>query len=244
MSPDSRHFLDVIDATWPAARRIEAGPFTLRDGRGGGKRVSAATATGPATADAVSDAEAAMRDLGQRPLFMIRDSDAALDALLADRGYRVVDPVAIHAAPIGLLTAEAPPPATIWTIWEPLAIMRDIWADGGIGPERCDVMRRATCPRTGLLARRDQNVAAAGFVGLHQQTAMMHALEVRPEQRRHGMARHMMRAAAIWAAAQGAERISAVCTRANAGACALYASLGMQVVGQYHYRQHPDGDRT
>ena len=37
---------DVIDKTWPAARMLPVGPWILRDGQGGGKRVSAATANG------------------------------------------------------------------------------------------------------------------------------------------------------------------------------------------------------
>ncbi|MBC7143563.1 MAG: GNAT family N-acetyltransferase, partial [Rhodobacteraceae bacterium] len=35
---------DVAEATWPAAARHKAGAFTVREGRGGGQRVSAATA--------------------------------------------------------------------------------------------------------------------------------------------------------------------------------------------------------
>jgi len=49
-------------------------------GQGGGKRVSAATMAGP-NAD-VGQAEAAMRAMDQRPIFMIRDGDDTLDAEL------------------------------------------------------------------------------------------------------------------------------------------------------------------
>ena len=45
----------------------------------------------------------------------------------------------------------------------------------------------------------------------------------------------MLRAAA-WARENGATHIAAVCTQENAAANALYASLGMALVGQYHYR--------
>jgi hypothetical protein len=34
---------DVIDATWPAAQMLRDGAFVLRNGQGGGKRVSAAS---------------------------------------------------------------------------------------------------------------------------------------------------------------------------------------------------------
>ncbi|NKW78995.1 GNAT family N-acetyltransferase, partial [Rhodobacteraceae bacterium R_SAG7] len=39
-----------------------------------------------------------------------------------------------------------------------------------------------------------------------------------------------------WAAEQGATELAVLCTRANAGANALYARLGMQQAGGYHYR--------
>ena len=39
-----------------------------------------------------------------------------------------------------------------------------------------------------------------------------------------------------WAAEQGADRLALAVTQANSGAIALYTSLGMQPVGEYHYR--------
>jgi hypothetical protein len=46
-----------------------------------------------------------------------------------------------------------------------------------------------------------------------------------------------MRAAAFWAQEQGAQTLSVICTKANAGANGLYQTLGMAIVGEYHYRQ-------
>jgi ribosomal protein S18 acetylase RimI-like enzyme len=46
----------------------------------------------------------------------------------------------------------------------------------------------------------------------------------------------MMQHAATWAGRNGATHLALAVTRANAGANALYSSLGMEVVGQYHYR--------
>jgi GNAT superfamily N-acetyltransferase len=45
-----------------------------------------------------------------------------------------------------------------------------------------------------------------------------------------------MRAAARWAARQGAAELALLVTRKNVPANALYTSLGMSVVGSYHYR--------
>jgi ribosomal protein S18 acetylase RimI-like enzyme len=62
-------------------------------------------------------------------------------------------------------------------------------------------------------------------------------LEVSPPYRRQGCAQNILRAAAVWARQQGADTLALAVTEANGGARALYASQGMQVVGQYHYRQ-------
>lgn len=42
-------WLDLMEGTWPAAARLRTGPWVVRDGQGGGSRVSSATAggTGP-----------------------------------------------------------------------------------------------------------------------------------------------------------------------------------------------------
>ena len=47
------------------------------------------------------------------------------------------------------------------------------------------------------------------------------------------------RPAACWAEAEGATTLALAVTTRNAAARALYASLGMAVVGQYHYRMKP-----
>ena len=69
---------------------------------------------------------------------------------------------------------------------------------------------------------------------------MIHALEIAVEYRRRGLARHLTQAAAFWAQDQGANYLTLVTTQANAGANALYSSLGMTLVGQYHYRTLPE----
>ncbi|MDX2484324.1 MAG: GNAT family N-acetyltransferase [Pseudodonghicola sp.] len=227
---------DVIDGTWPAASYHEQGPWLLRRGRGGGSRVSAASAERPVDDNEITTAEEAMRAMDQRPLFMIRPGDDALDAQLQARGYAIKDPVTAYACPVAQLTDVAIPRVTVLEVWEPLAIMREIWAEAGIGPARLAVMNRAEGPRTGLLARYNDKPGGTAFVAIHTGVAMVHALEILPHQRQQGLGKWMMRGAAHWAAKQGADTLAVVCTRENDAANALYSGLGMSVVGQYHYR--------
>lgn len=229
----------VLEATWPAAATGRVGPWMIRDGQGGGSRVSAATALGPVQAADLQIAEQAMIALGQEPLFMIRSADDRLDSLLADAGYRVKDPVVAYAGPVAGIAALELPPKTAFRAWPALAVQAEIWAQGGIGPERLAVMDRVPGPKASFLGRVRDRPAGCVFVACHRTQAMVHALEILPAFRRQGLARHLLIAAARWAQAQGAQDLSLVVTRANVAANALYASLGMGVVGQYHYRIRP-----
>ena len=227
---------DALDATWPAAATHPAGSWLVRDGRGGGKRVSAATATEDGAAAHIDAAEAAHKALGQPPIFCLRGGQDVLDQALAARSYRTADPVVIYAAPAGRLTGEPPARLSTFPIWPPLAIMKEVWAEGGIGPARLAVMDRVIGPKVSILGRAGDRAAGAGFVAMHDNTAVIHALHVLPDQRHKGLARNIMRAAALWASDQGADQIALAVTKANDAANALYTALGMTIIDQYHYR--------
>jgi GNAT superfamily N-acetyltransferase len=64
----------------------------------------------------------------------------------------------------------------------------------------------------------------------------LHALEVPVALRRQGAARNILGRAASWAGEQGATRLALAVTAANGPARALYGSVGMRAVGEYHYR--------
>lgn len=232
----SGDWADIVDGTWPAARYRRLGPFQLREGQGGGSRVSAANALAPASDADIDAAEAAMQAMGQKSIFCLRPGDEALDAKLAQRGYDILDPVNIYTCPISHLTDQPIPPVMVFSVWEPLEIMREIWAAGGIGPERLAVMERAKGPKTGLLLRHNDQPSGAAFVAMHGDVAMLHALEILPAHRRQGLGQWTMRAAAIWAGDNGAQTFSVICTKANEGANGLYCALGMEIASEYHYR--------
>ncbi len=225
-------FLAVMDATWPAASYRQLGPWLIRKGAGGGKRVSAASAVGDWTD--IPQAISAMQDLGQTPLFLIRAQDTALDQTLDAMGFQIVDPVLVYAAPVSLLADQST--GKTYPHWPPLAVARQIWAEAGIGPARLEVMDRAR-EKTAILVRHQDRVAGVAFVAKTGQTAMLHALEVSPPHRRQGSAQNLMIAAAVWAHDHGADTLALVVTTANAPARALYEKLGMQVIDGYHYRQ-------
>ncbi|MFN6976643.1 MAG: GNAT family N-acetyltransferase [Gemmobacter sp.] len=234
MNPDAAALIAALDATWPPAARRRIGPWIIREGQGGGSRVSAATAAGDWADGDIPAAEAAMRALGQVPLFKVTPGDP-LDAALAARGYRWLDETRILAAPVATLAIE-PPHLTALAHWPPLAVTVDLWAAGGIGPARLAVMQRAAEPKTAILARTADRPAGAAFAAIAGAIACLHAVTVAPAFRRQGSAHNMLRRAAVWAQTHGAIQLALAVTADNAPAGELYASAGMQTVGHYLYR--------
>lgn len=227
-------YLRALDATWPAAEFLDTGGWRLRRGAGGGKRVSAASGGGD-----VEQAEAAMAAWGQRSLFQLWPGDEALDADLAQRGYEVVDPVHVYAAPAASMIDEQSEAMRILRLFAPIALAEDIWRDGGVNADRIAVMGRAQGAKDYLMARIGDRPAAVGFAATAGDIAMVHSIETVPAQRRQGAGRMIVQAAARFARDEGATTLALAVTKANTAANALYQSLGMTVVSEYHYRQGP-----
>lgn len=236
----------LLAATWPPLGADRVGPFLVPEGGGGGSRVSAARLADPeadlARLDVrlLQDLRRAQRRLGQADRVMVLGPQTALDAALEAEGYVMRDATDALIAPVAAL-ADAPPPARCFEIWPPLAIQAEIWEAAGIGDGRRAVMGRATGPKTSLLARLGDRPAGTAFVAFDGDIAVVHALEVARAARRNGLARMMMGMAAHWAASQGARHLAVLVTRENSPAQMLYASLGMQPVGHYHYRLNEGG---
>lgn len=223
--PSAQDLYDTIDETWaPFAKELKDG-WCIREGRGGGKRVSAANQEHVSAE--ISAAEAAMTALKQPALFMIRDGFPTLEMHLAKRGYSIIDPVVMLAKRV----ADKGSDLAADFLDTPSAAQLAIWQDAGIDENRIAVMDRVKGPKTFL-----QTEGATGFIAMHEEIAMVHAVEVHKDQRRKGFGRQLMLAASMWAGMKGANTISVVATRQNRPAQALYKSLGYDVIGNYHYR--------
>lgn len=227
---------ETLDRTWPPAGTSRLGPWLVRDGQGGGKRVSAATPEAEVFDADIDSLEAEARARGEAPLVRLA-SDDPLDARLAARGYARLDPTLILTGNAADLAARPLPRLAAIPAWPPLARMREIWADGGIPEARIAVMARARGPHTGLFGRAQDRPAGVAFVALHEDIAMLHALEVAPAHRRAGAGRALVVGAAHWAVPHGATTLAVAVTEANAPARALYSSLGFSRAAGYHYRQ-------
>jgi len=201
----------VIEETWPATELTEVGPWIIRTGLGGGSRVSATTARMSTTAGDVPFAETEMIKRGQPCIFMIRDDEDALDAMLADAGYVVKDPVNLYSAPISAIASTRPPPITCFQVWPPLQAQIEIWATGGIDARRIAIMDRAACTKSTFLGRANDRPAGTVYAGISNGIAMLHALEVSAEDRKQGLGMNLTRAVAVWGHSQGASHLALLC---------------------------------
>ncbi|MBV7408395.1 GNAT family N-acetyltransferase [Maritimibacter sp. DP1N21-5] len=235
--PDARRLIDAVLATWPAASVQHVGAWTIREGQNGGSRVSSATEDWPVTEVDLPAAEAAMRSFGQVPQIMVRDHEDKLDHLLETHGYAIKDPTNLYVIEAKLLAGDGKlPMGGGFAMWPPLGLIRDIFADGQIDAARQAVMERCPHPKTAMIERAGDYPGGAAFVAIDGDIAMVHALHVLPDARRKGVARRLLKRAAIWGLDHGAQMVGLAVTKGNHAANPLYASLGMSLRGQYHYR--------
>lgn len=178
-----------------------------------------------------------MRHWGQTPIFMIRGpNDAGLDALLDARGYRRNDVSLLLTGPVSEIARADTGRLQAFTTDPSLAVCREIWSDGGVGPERQDVIKRVPVPRAAILGRGGDDPCGVALVAIDGQIAMVHALHVLRSHRRRGVARAQVIRAAAWAERHGAQTLALAVVAENAPAIALFARLGLTETARYHYR--------
>lgn len=229
---NEQELFNAVDATWPAYKTYSKCGWFFRQGLGGGKRVSAATLE-TFGADIVL-AESEMRSMDQTPLFMIRQSDTALDQALDSLGYVIVDPVVLLGQACVDLSHNDP----AFVIHNaPTPNQASLWAVGGVGPARLDVMARARGVSGCAAIEVDGETLATAFVSISNGIAMAHAVEVSEHHRRQGVGMRIMASIFDWASQNGARHLVVLTVRENKPAQSLYLNMGMQLIGAYHYRK-------
>lgn len=235
--------LDLLEASWPPAERRALGGWTLRRGGGGGSRVSSVRVAGepdrPLDA-ALAAVVAQARGWGQPALVQIGPQDAALDHALDERGWTRRDPTRLLAAPATAVAAKGVGGRMVVRVRTPVALVENLWTEGGVDAARRACMARVTAQKETLLLREADRPAALVFVAAPGPVAMLHALHVAPRFRRRGVGAAATAAAAQVALEMGAETLALAVTEANAPARAFYAALGFRDAGGYHYRAAPE----
>jgi GNAT superfamily N-acetyltransferase len=217
----------AINVTWPSETVTTDGPWVHREAVGAGNRLNATTLE--LTSGGVPN------NIPDRPLFMVRGDQSALDIALEKRGYAIKDPVTAYVINVDKI-AQASGPTRVFTAWPELAVMAEVWATGGIGPERIASMERVKTAKTGFLCRANDRAAGVAFAAISGELAMLHGLEVLPQARRTNVATDILRQAAYWADQNGAHQLAVLVTTANTVANAVYQNMGFMKAVGYHYR--------
>ena len=150
--------------------------------------------------------------------------------------YQVFDKSYIFEIPVTKLIKSKPPPISMFSIWPPLHIQKELWNSNGIGWQRQSVMNRASQIKTSILGRWSDNPVASAFIAKSGNVAFLHALVVDENFRQQGVAKALMRHAGQWAHKHNCSKLMVVTTEANVAATSLYTSLEFQLVNKYHYR--------
>jgi ribosomal protein S18 acetylase RimI-like enzyme len=167
---------------------------------------------------------------------------AALDAALNARGWARSLPSLVLTAPLAAVLAAAPPqpdlppvrldrtPSAAW-----LAVVAG--RKGELPAAAHHVLTAARSVRCASVED-DLAIARGAVVDGHLHIAL---LEVAGAARRRGLARHVTRALAEWAAGEGAGTAFLQVESANVAALALYRGLGFTTHHQYVTRTAPAG---
>ncbi|GII79856.1 hypothetical protein Sru01_48380 [Sphaerisporangium rufum] len=243
----------LVHQAWPAPGQEVRDGWVLRHAGGVTKRANSVLPLAePADlAGAVRAAEEFYAARGLPCVFSIGPSaPPALDALLARRGYRPVDPTGCLVAPPAVLAAAAPAPDP-----DPAVTITDRPDDAWLAAW-WSVDGRYDAPGLPMAARivsgvpawyaavwRDGRPVAVGR-GVPQGDALgVYCMATLPAYRRQGLGRAVLRALLARGRQHGAARAYLLVTEANAAAGALYATEGFVRSGGYHYRVGGPADR-
>lgn len=236
--PDEARLMAAIDATWVAAERAPLGDWIVRRGAGAGGRAGSIWMRGDPgmpLADALARAAVLQRGWGEQPLLMLPDSEPDRAAVAAAHGWTIGERTTLMAARCAEVAAHGTGGLMVVQVRCPLAVMEELWDSTGTDAARRAVMDRTPEPKISLMLREDDRPAAAAFVAVDGDVAMLHAVMVGEPWRRRGVGRALTAAAAAWARDTGAQSIGLAVLSTNAPAIALYGRMGFEPRGGYRY---------
>lgn len=252
-SQDAIRSLEVAALNaWPALEEIPYDGWALRFAAGYTKRANSVNPLLPGAlpaADKIAACEALYRARGLPPIFRLTPLawPADLDALLAARGYTVLDPTAVMT--VGLDRHPSTEHET--DLWRSTSL--DGWfphyvalAGVGTSPEavaRQQIHRRIVeaiaSPRLFALVEDKGEVAACGLGVLESGLFGLFDIITAPALRRRGFGRSLVAGMLAWAQAQGVVCAYLQVMLNNKAARALYEGQGFAEIYRYWYRIPP-----
>ena len=230
----------------PAQRVAFDGNFVLRAFLGGTGRANAASSlraeADPELPARIARIERLYRALKLPPRFRSTPLDPpGMAELLTTRGFVTKDETIIFLAPIhGIARADLA--ARVLSAPDEDWMAVTATAEHQVPARRAEKERAVSMmmvPAAWLVSYEHAKPVACISVVADGPLAGFFDLAVVPEARRRGLGARITRAAALWAAEQGAQWLWAQVAAANQASCAAQQSLGMREVYRYVYFVRP-----
>ena len=135
-------FLKFLADTWPPKEIIKFGSWIIRTSDGAGKRASAISLDGIWEESSFKDLKTLLQKMNKSEIFLIYQSDSLIEKELEKLNYQIFDQSFIFEIAVEELIKNKPPPVSMFSIWPPLQIQRELWGSNGIGEQRQAVMNR------------------------------------------------------------------------------------------------------
>lgn len=252
-----RELEEAVVESWPAAECQALDGWLLRSSGGpthrGNSVATLAAGAALSLSERLSLTEAWYQARGQRAQLQVGPcaAPAELDAMLEQRGYRRAGEALVMTAAATLVAQASPTPAAVRTsageqpapAWRALAAATSRFAastevlDGFLAR----LAGRAwfvTAWLDGAGAPAQEQEGACGMaLGIRSGRWLgVYAMHTRPDARRRGAGRALLRALAQQALHERIQQLYLLVEHDNAPACALYAQSGFQALYGYHYR--------
>lgn len=234
--------------TWPAEQSVLLNGWILRTASGYTKRANSVNplyGSGASCTDVVDQiklAEQYYEDVRLKSVFKITPyiQPANLDGILADRGYKIVEPSSVRLLDLEKLSASD----SRYSIQVQDNLSPE-WLDTFTELGQLSIAQRDTLTRMLFSSQLQQGYALVlkegvptacglgviqnGYLGLYDIITAM-------DQRRQGIGEQLLLGLLQWGKSQGARSSFLQVVQANQGASALYDKLGFKEIYQYWYR--------
>lgn len=239
----------LMNGSWRARSEVDVDGWIVRLSGGVTQRANSVlpVATPRDVGKAITRVEQLYADHGVPPSFQISPAarPVGLDHLLADRGYELRSPTRVQVAAIEDVMRRLPPSSSDVTVRDEPSQdwLRLWWAVDGRGDAHAQVIARnilTAGPALYASTRDKSGTTAVGRLTLMGRWSGIYCMAVRPDVRRRGHARNILRALLEHAADRDVRHAWLQVVADNHAARTLYRRIGFADFSDYHYRVlHP-----
>lgn len=238
----------LMHRAWPALQTIAIDGWIARIAGGITQRANSVlpVAAPRDLQGALEAVERLYEEQSLAPTFQISPAaePAGLDEMLAGRGYERRAPTVVQRGTVTALLDALPPSTISFTVdQEPDEDWLHLWwtVDGRGGPDAKEIVRSiiTACPALYISSRDTAGIAATGRLALVDGWGGIYCMAVRPDARRRGHGRAVLRSLLREAARRHIARVWLQVVEGNLAARALYEQAGFISASRYHYRVRP-----